>query len=298
MPSFAMASLYILYIVKERRIRSADVEAQPQARPGPSRLSRTAPRYTAVFRSSRGRRIDGAVCKEVPVVRLMLVAWAWAASGVGMAWAQSGELRLDAMTLRRHIDETAAVCGRVAATSCSDDMTLTLEPLGAHPSFRVRVPLDLRATFGPRPEAQFFRRLVCVKGRIEKAERFIQIVLSDRSALAIEPEPAFVEPPPFGVGAFRECELPGVAMPRVTHEERPAYTGDAQKRRVEGIVWLEAVVETSGQVGDIRVLLPLDSDLDQQAIKALERWRFQPARHEGRAVPFVVMVEMTFTLRR
>jgi outer membrane biosynthesis protein TonB len=37
--------------------------------------------------------------------------------------------------------------------------------------------------------------------------------------------------------------------------------------------------------------------LDQEAIKAARQWRFRPGRLMGEAVPVLVTIELTFTLR-
>jgi periplasmic protein TonB len=67
---------------------------------------------------------------------------------------------------------------------------------------------------------------------------------------------------------------------------------------MEGTVLLEAVVLTNGQVGDVRIIRSLDSrlGLDDQAVKALRAWRFNPGTHEGHPVPVIVTVELTFRL--
>ena len=71
------------------------------------------------------------------------------------------------------------------------------------------------------------------------------------------------------------------------------------KSKIEGIVEMEAVVLTDGTVGEVRVVRSLDKQfgLDDAAVEALKKWRFTPARREGIAVPVLVTVEMTFTLR-
>jgi protein TonB len=87
--------------------------------------------------------------------------------------------------------------------------------------------------------------------------------------------------------------------PVVTKEAKPRYTAAAMKSKIEGIVEMEAVVLTDGTVGEVRVVRSLDKEfgLDDAAVEALKKWRFTPARREGIAVPVLVTVEMTFTLR-
>ena len=102
--------------------------------------------------------------------------------------------------------------------------------------------------------------------------------------------------PPLG---SPEVYLPasGVTLPSLVYERKPRYTPEAMRERVEGRVKLECVVLADGRVGDIRVMEPLHPALDEEATRALRRWRFKPGTKDGAAVPVRVEVEMSFTLR-
>ena len=89
----------------------------------------------------------------------------------------------------------------------------------------------------------------------------------------------------------------GVTMPEVVSETRPVYTLEATRRRVEGTIEIEAVVLPDGRVGETRVVKSLDADLDRSAMAAVRAWRFRPGTKEGRPVPTLVMIELTFRLR-
>ena len=78
-------------------------------------------------------------------------------------------------------------------------------------------------------------------------------------------------------------------------EVRPEYTRGAMQRMVEGVVVTEAVVLPDGTVGQTRVIKSLDPELDQQAVAAVRQWMFVPGRRNGRPVPTLVTVELTFT---
>jgi protein TonB len=69
------------------------------------------------------------------------------------------------------------------------------------------------------------------------------------------------------------------------------------ERKVEGRVDLEAVVLPDGSTGPIRVTGSLDPDLDLSAVAAIRAWRFEPAMLNGKTVPSMVEVEMTFRLK-
>ena len=100
-----------------------------------------------------------------------------------------------------------------------------------------------------------------------------------------------------GGGPYRPGN--GVSLPRVLHEERPQYTSDAMRAKVQGTVLLECVVRPDGSVGDVQLIRSLDPTfgLDQQAIAAAKKWRFVPGTRLGEPVPVLVTIELTFTLR-
>jgi protein TonB len=91
----------------------------------------------------------------------------------------------------------------------------------------------------------------------------------------------------------------GVQPPELVAQVRPDYTSAAMLARVQGVVGLEAVVMPDGTVGEVRIIRSLDRSfgLDQQAISAVKRWRFRPARRLGTAIPMFVSIELTFSLR-
>lgn len=100
----------------------------------------------------------------------------------------------------------------------------------------------------------------------------------------------------FGGGAYRPGA--GIRSPTVLKEVKPQYTSDALRVKIQGSVQLEAVVRADGTVGDVRVTRSLDRvhGLDQEAIKAARQWLFTPATREGKPVPIVVVLELTFTI--
>ena len=89
----------------------------------------------------------------------------------------------------------------------------------------------------------------------------------------------------------------GVSAPVLVKEVKPQYTAKAKRAGIEGTVLLECVVETDGSVGDVTVTKSLDEELDQQAVRALRQWRFEPGKKDGKRVRVQIALEMTFTLR-
>jgi TonB family protein len=92
---------------------------------------------------------------------------------------------------------------------------------------------------------------------------------------------------------------PGVTLPRVVREVKPDYTPEALQAKIQGSMALTTVVGVDGVPGRIVVTRSLDAEhgLDAAAVAALEQWRFEPGRKDGKAVPVEVEIEMRFTLK-
>lgn len=90
-----------------------------------------------------------------------------------------------------------------------------------------------------------------------------------------------------------------VKQPTLVVEKKPSYTADAMRKRIQGSVTLESVIDKAGNPTDIKIVKSLDKEfgLDDKAVEALKAWRFKPATKDGKAVPYHVTIEMTFTLR-
>jgi periplasmic protein TonB len=92
---------------------------------------------------------------------------------------------------------------------------------------------------------------------------------------------------------------PGIVQPVVSKEVHPQYTPEAREKRIQGVIELEAVVLEDGTVGDVTITKSLDDTygLDKAAVAAMRQWLFKPGQKDGKAVPVLVQVEMSFTLR-
>jgi TonB family protein len=91
---------------------------------------------------------------------------------------------------------------------------------------------------------------------------------------------------------------PGVSLPTLIREVKPAYTAQAVAARIQGVVRLSVVVLANGGVGDVTVTQSLDTrfGLDTEAVTAARQWIFSPGMKDGVAVAVRVTIEMTFTL--
>ena len=101
----------------------------------------------------------------------------------------------------------------------------------------------------------------------------------------------------FGGGAYRPGN--GVTQPKLLREVKPNYTAEAMRAKIQGVVWLEAVVLENGSVGQVRVIRSLDPTfgLDLEAERTVKKWVFAPGTRLGQPVPVLIEIEMSFTLR-
>ena len=91
----------------------------------------------------------------------------------------------------------------------------------------------------------------------------------------------------------------GVSAPIPLRRPPPAYTVDAMRARLQGVVVLNCVVRPDGRCSDIRVMQSLDSmfGLDEQAVASAREWRFRPGERLGSPVPVLVTLEIAFNIR-
>lgn len=87
-----------------------------------------------------------------------------------------------------------------------------------------------------------------------------------------------------------------VTTPVKVFDARPVYPPAAKAAKVEGTVIIEAVIGVDGRVTEAKVLRssPL---LDRAALDAVGQWRYTPTTLNGVAVPVILTVTVTFTLR-
>jgi protein TonB len=98
----------------------------------------------------------------------------------------------------------------------------------------------------------------------------------------------------FGGGPFRVGT--GVSAPRAIYNPDPEYSDEARKAKFQGNVVLSLVVDPTGHVRDIHVARSLGMGLDEKALAAVRRWKFEPGMKDGYPVAVQVNVEVNFRL--
>lgn len=98
----------------------------------------------------------------------------------------------------------------------------------------------------------------------------------------------------FGGGVFRVGG--GVSAPKALDTPDPEYSEEARKAKYQGVVILWLIVDPNGAPRDIKVARSLGMGLDQKAVEAVRRWKFEPAMKDGRPVAVQINVEVNFRL--
>jgi TonB family protein len=88
----------------------------------------------------------------------------------------------------------------------------------------------------------------------------------------------------------------GVSAPRALDTPDPDYSEEARKAKYQGVVVLWMIVGADGRPRDVKIARSLGMGLDQKAIEAVRRWKFEPALKDGKPVAVQINVEVNFRL--
>ena len=99
----------------------------------------------------------------------------------------------------------------------------------------------------------------------------------------------------FGGGAYARGS--GVSAPTLLTQVKPRYTAEALQRKIQGEVALAVIVGREGIPVAIRVTRSLDpGGLDEEAIAAVQKWRFTPGRLGDTPVDVLVTIFIDFRI--
>lgn len=88
-----------------------------------------------------------------------------------------------------------------------------------------------------------------------------------------------------------------MTKPEVLFRVTPRYTEAARVARREGTVIVQATIDRTGHVTDVRLIKSLGLGLDESAMNAVQQWRFKPAVLAGRPVPVYFQLSVNFNVR-
>jgi TonB family protein len=88
----------------------------------------------------------------------------------------------------------------------------------------------------------------------------------------------------------------GVKAPSLVSKVEPEYSEEARSAKYSGTVLLKVVVDVDGLAKNIEVVNSLGMGLDEQAVLAIQRWKFKPGEKDGVPVPVMAQIEVNFKL--
>ena len=109
--------------------------------------------------------------------------------------------------------------------------------------------------------------------------RIIALVTAFSSALMAQgPNPPFDNPP------------------RIVFKVESEYSEEARRVHLEGDVRLKIIIGADGKPRDLRVVRSLGLGLDENAMAAVGKWKFQPGTKNGQVVAGPAQIEVNFRL--
>lgn len=127
--------------------------------------------------------------------------------------------------------------------------------------------------------------------RIEEPEPEIDLPDVSDIVFGIPEAPPVAEPEgPIHVGG-------DVKAPVKVQAPQPQYTEIARKARVQGVVIVQAIIDKGGNVTNVKVLKGLPMGLEEEAVKAIKRWKFEPATLNGKPVDVYYNLTVNFRLQ-
>jgi TonB family protein len=126
-----------------------------------------------------------------------------------------------------------------------------------------------------------------------------------RGKLGVGPEAVAPRPNPDASGKYHVGD--GVTAPKLVFAPDPEFTDKARRKKLGGTLIVSLTVDATGKPQDVRVsrsladgvsrkLRPIAQGLDENAVKAVEQYRVEPAEFQGKPVPVETMVEIDYRI--
>ncbi|HVW09641.1 MAG TPA: TonB family protein [Bryobacteraceae bacterium] len=84
--------------------------------------------------------------------------------------------------------------------------------------------------------------------------------------------------------------------PSLIYRSEPEYSTEATRARVQATVTLSVTVGEDGKAHDIHIRQGAGFGLDEKAVEAMQKWRFNPGTHNGQPAGVPANIEMNFSI--
>ena len=88
----------------------------------------------------------------------------------------------------------------------------------------------------------------------------------------------------------------GVSQPVPIFTPEAEFSDEARRQKYQGVCLISLIIDEQGNPQNLRVIQRLGMGLDEKALEAVHKYRFKPARKEGRPVPVRISVVVNFRL--
>jgi TonB family protein len=116
----------------------------------------------------------------------------------------------------------------------------------------------------------------------------------------LEPVEPFAPLPPITTSLSGEklerVGVNGTTTPSCFYSPNPPYSEEARKLKLNGSVTAETVINSRGELENVRIVRGAPAGLNETTIAALRTWRCNPAMKDGKPVPVLVPITTNFRM--
>jgi TonB family protein len=113
-----------------------------------------------------------------------------------------------------------------------------------------------------------------------------------------DPSKPFAESPKAPVPPTDVHRVGGeITPPRPIYKPEPSFTQFARRFRIQGQMGLVVTLNEKGEPQDISIVEPLGAGLDESAVAAIQKWRFEPSRKKDSGEPVKVRIQVDVDYR-
>lgn len=84
--------------------------------------------------------------------------------------------------------------------------------------------------------------------------------------------------------------------PAPTKTVKPTYPSELRREGVEGLAAVSCVIDETGVVISAKVTKSSNPGFEKAALEAIEKWKFKPAKKDGKTVKVRVTIPFRFNL--